>query len=471
MYIQKELKTTNLKYLKANAMTTKKIIKAGSIFLLAILMTGIVSAQDKVVDHIVAIVGGNIILKSDIEKMYMDQQAQGMTSDGDMKCEILENFLVDKLLVAEAELDTLITVTPSQVNQQMDAQIQTYLAYFGSEQAVENYFKKPIASIRSEMQEVIRNQILSQQMQQKIVQDVTATPSEVRAYYRNLPEEEIPAIPTQYEYAQITMRPEISLEEENRVKAELRQLKQRIEEGSSFAAMAVMYSEGPSANDGGEIGYQGRAELDPNYAAAAFNLRDNQVSNVVESEFGYHIIQLIDKRGEKVNTRHILMKPKVSDDAKEQAFGRLDSLANMIRKEEIPFNEAARLFSSDKNTRNNGGIAINPNSMSSKFTIEQLDGDVSKVITNLKINEISDPFETIDPESRQTVFKIAKLIDKTEGHKANLQSDYQQLANQFLAQKKERVLKDWITEKQAETYIRIDETYANCNFEFNNWMK
>ncbi|MGM0621425.1 MAG: peptidylprolyl isomerase, partial [Bacteroidota bacterium] len=254
-------------------MITKKIIKAGSIFLLAMLMTGIVSAQDKVVDHIVAIVGGNIILKSDIEKMYMDQQAQGMTSDGDMKCEILENFLVDKLLIAEAEMDTLITVTPSQVNQQMDAQIQTYLAYFGSEQAVENYFKKPIASIRSEMQEVIRNQILSQQMQQKIVQDVTATPSEVRAYYRNLPEEEIPVIPTQYEYAQITMRPEISLEEENRVKAELRQLKQRIEEGSSFAAMAVMYSEGPSANDGGEIGYQGRAELDPNYASAAFNLR------------------------------------------------------------------------------------------------------------------------------------------------------------------------------------------------------
>jgi len=342
-------------------MTTKKIIKAGSIFLLAVLMSGIVSAQDKVVDQIVAIVGGNIILKSDIEKRYMDQQAQGMTSDGDMKCEILENFLVDKLLVAEAELDTLITVTPSQVNQQMDAQIQTYLAYFGSEQAVENYFKKPLASIRAEMQEVIRNQILSQQMQQKIIKDVTATPSEVRAYYRNLPEEEIPVIPTQYEYAQITMRPKISLEEENRVKAELRQLKQRIEEGSSFAAMAVMYSEGPSANDGGEIGYQGRAELAPNYAAAAFNLRENQVSNVVESEFGYHIIQLIDKRGEKVNTRHILMKPKVSDDAKEQAFSRLDSLANMIRKEEIPFSEAARLFSSDKNTRNNGGIAINPN--------------------------------------------------------------------------------------------------------------
>lgn len=452
-------------------MVTNRIFKTGSLLLLSLLITGITLAQDKVVDQIVAIVGGNIVLKSDIEKMYIDQQAQGITSDGDMKCEILENFLVDKLLIAEAEMDTLITVTPSQVNQQMDGQMQMYIAHFGSEQAVENYFKKPIAEIKADWQGMIRNQLLSSQMQQKIVQDVTATPSEVRNFYRNLPEEEIPVIPTQYEYAQITMRPEISLEEENRVKAELRELKKRIEEGSSFAAMAVLYSEGPSANNGGEIGYNGRAELDPEYAATAFNLKDGQVSNVVESEFGYHIIQLIDRQGAKVNTRHILMKPKVNVEAKEQTLSRLDSLANMIRKEEIPFEEAARLFSTDKNTRNNGGIAINPNTMSSKFTLEELRGDISKILTGLKISEISDPFETIDPESRQTVFKIVKLIDKTEGHTANLQSDYQRISDLFLAQKKEKTLKKWIADKQAETYIRIDDTYANCNFEFNNWMK
>ncbi len=452
-------------------MVTNRIFKTGSLLLLSLLITGITLAQDKVVDQVVAIVGGNIVLKSDIEKMYIDQQAQGISSDGDMKCEILENFLVDKLLIAEAEMDTLITVTPSQVNQQMDGQMQMYIEHFGSEQAVENYFKKPIATIKAEWQEMIRSQLLSSQMQQKIVQDVTATPSEVRNFYRNLPEEEIPVIPTQFEYAQITMRPEISLEEENRVKAELRQLKNRIEEGSSFAAMAVLYSEGPSANNGGEIGYNGRAELDPEYASAAFNLKEGQVSNVVESEFGYHIIQLIDRQGAKVNTRHILMKPKVNAEAKEQTLSRLDSLANMIRKEEIPFEEAARLFSTDKNTRNNGGIVINPNTMSSKFTLEELSGDISKILTELKIGEISDPFETIDPESRQTVFKIVKLIDKTEGHTANLQNDYQRISDLFLAQKKEKTLKKWITDKQAETYIRIDDTYANCNFEFNNWMK
>jgi peptidyl-prolyl cis-trans isomerase SurA len=452
-------------------MKQNKALQIATFALLTIFAINSAFAQDKVVDQIIAIVGGNIVLKSDIEKMYMDQQAQGITSDGDMKCEILENFLIDKLLVAEAELDTLIEVTDSQVNQQRDGQIQMYVAHFGSEQAVENFFKKPIADIRAEMRLVIRDQLLSSQMRNKIVQDITVTPSEVRQFYRNLPEEEIPTIPTQYEYAQITIRPEIELEEQNRVKAELRELKRRIEEGASFAAMAVMYSEGPSASNGGEIGYQGRAQLDPEYAAAAFNLKGDKISNVVESEFGYHIIQLIDRRGDKINTRHILMTPKISNEAKEQAISRLDSLATLIRKEEMTFAQAAVRFSSDKNTRNNGGLAINPNTLSSKFTVEELDGTISRVISNLKIGEISDPFETIDPESRQPVYTIIKLVNKIEGHKANLQNDYQHLADLFLAKKREKALQQWIADKQAQTYIRIDDTYANCNFEFGNWMK
>jgi peptidyl-prolyl cis-trans isomerase SurA len=443
-----------------------------TIFTLSFIFTGSgLFAQDRVVDQIVAIVGGNIVLKSDIEKMYMDQQAQGVTSDGDMKCEILENFLIDKLLIAEAEMDTLIEVTDSQVNQQMDAQLQMYVAHFGSERAVENFFKKPIAEIRAEMRQVIRDQLMSSQMQNKIVQDVTVTPSEVRQFYRNLPEEEIPTIPEQYEYAQITLRPDISLEEDNRVKAELRDLKRRIEEGTSFAAMAVMYSEGPSANNGGEIGFQGRAQLDPEYAAAAFNLRGDRISNVVKSQFGYHIIQLIDRRGDRVNTRHILMTPKISVEAKEQAMNRLDSLANLIRRGEISFADAAARFSNDKNTRNNGGLTINPNTLSSRFTVEELDGNISKELSTMRIGEISDPFESIDPESRQPTFKIVKLIDKMDSHKANLQNDYQQLTDLFLAQKRQEVLEKWIADKQAQTYIRIDNTYANCNFEFNNWIK
>jgi len=430
-----------------------------------------VNAQDKVIDQIVAVVGGNIILKSDVEYMNMNQQAQGITSEGDMKCEILENFLIDKLLVAEAELDTLIEVTPSQVNQQMDRQLQAYIAHFGSEKAVEEYFKKPIALVKSDMQETLRNQLLSQQMSAKIVENVNVTPSEVRFHYRSLKSDEIPTIPTQYEYAQITFRPKIELEEENRVKARLRDLKKKIEEGSSFATMAVLYSEGPSARDGGEIGFLGRAELDPAYATVAFNLRPGQVSNVVQSAFGYHIIQLIDKRGEKVNTRHILMRPKISVEAREIAYNRLDSLANLIRTDELNFEEAARMFSFDKNTRNNGGLAINSNSMSSKFSVEELDSDVSKILVNMNLNEISEPFETLDSESQQTVYKIVKLVKKSEQHKANLQNDYQTLANMYLAKKKEERLNEWIDSRQSETYIRIDDTYANCNFKFDNWIK
>src|SRR5690554_2152652 len=429
------------------------------------------AAQDKVIDQIVATVGGNVILKSDIEKMYIDQQAQGINSDGDQKCEILENFLIDKLLIAEAEMDTLINVTDSQVNQQMDGQLQMYIAHFGSERAVENFFKKPLADVRAEMRQVVRDQLMSSQMRNKIIEDVTVTPAEVRQFFRNLKEDEIPVIPSQYEYAQITLRPEISLEEENRVKSELRELKARIEAGSSFAAMAVMYSEGPSANAGGEIGYLGRAQLDPEYAAAAFNLKGNRISNVVKSEFGYHIIQLIDRQGDKVNTRHILMTPKVSEEAQQQAQERLDSLANLIRKEKITFAEAAARFSSDKNSRNNAGLVINPNNMTSKFTVEELEGNVSKVLSELNIGEISNPFVITDPESRQQIYTVVKLIDKTESHKANLQNDYKQLADLFLQKKREQKLEEWISTRQQQTYIRIDDTYANCNFEFSNWRK
>ena len=429
------------------------------------------SAQDKVVDQIVAIVGGNIILKSDIENINIQQQAAGITSEGDMKCEILENFMIDKLLIAEAELDTLIEVTPNEVNQYTDQQLQSAISHLGSEKAVEDYYKKSILEIKADLQEDMRNQLLSNKMRNKIVADVEVTPSEVRLYYRNLSKDELPTIPTQYEYQQITIQPKIDIEEENRVKAVLRDLKTRIENGSSFAAMAILNSEDGSAKDGGVVDYLGRAEMDPAYAAAAFNLKGDKISSVVKSQFGYHIIQLVDRKGEKVKTRHILIKPKVSIEAKEQAYNQLDSLANMLRNDKISFEQAASLFSYDTNSRNNGGFAINPNSMSSKFSAEELDPDVSKIITNMEVNEISKPFETIDEESQKSVYKIIKLTKKTDSHKANLQEDYQQLAEDYLEKKKEQVFQDWVKERQTETYIRIDPTYANCNFDLANWIK
>lgn len=473
MFTQKALEEINLKYTISKYMELNKSKKSVVLMLLlGILFVQNIKAQDRTIDQVVAVVGGNIILKSDVEELYLMRQAEGYFTEGDMKCEMLEDLLVGKLLVAEAELDTLITVTPSQINQQMDGQIQYLVSRLGSEKAVEDYFKKPISVVRSDMQKDIQENLLSQQIRSKIIQDVNITPSEVRFNYRNLKQEEIITIPTQYEYAQITMKPVIDIEEENRVKAQLRELKERIENGANFTSLAVIYSEEPGVDrTGGELPFYGRGELDPAYATAAFNLKPGVISNVVQSEFGFHIIQLVDRQGEKVKTRHILMRPKPSPEATEHVISSLDSLANLLRKNEISFSDAAMLFSTDKNSRNNGGISINPNTMSSKFTVEELGNDVSKIITNMNINEISNTLETIDDGNNQPVYKIVKLINKIDQHKANPQGDYQQLADIFLVQKQEDVLEKWIAERQAKTYIRIDDAYVNCNYRFENWIK
>lgn len=448
----------------------KKII--GLFILAGYLMPGTkIVAQDKVVDQIVAVVGKNIILKSDIENMYIQQQAQGITSDGDMKCEILESLLVEKLLLAEAELDTTITITDSQVNERMEQQMQFYISHLGSEKDVEAYFKRPIVDIKANMQEAIKNQLMTSQMQGKIIDKMTVTPAEVRYHFRNLPEDKIPQIDEQIEYAQITVQPEITLEEEDRIKSTLRDLKHRIENGESFAPLAVIYSEDPgSAKNGGEMDYVGRGQLDPAFAAAAFNLKGDKISNVVKSEFGYHIIQVMDRKGELIKVRHILMKPKVSAKEMGKAFGRIDSIADFIRKGTVKFEAAAARWSFDKNSRNNGGIAINPETGESKWKLSELDPDVSKVITKMNINEISKPFQTLD-ENQRPVYKIVKLINRMPAHKANLRDDYVPLADEYLKTKKEETMDKWIRDKQSGTYVHIDDTYVNCNFKYKGWIK
>jgi len=445
---------------------------------LFILMGCIVSgnptqAQDKVVDQIVAVVGKNIIMKSDIEAMYQQEQAKGTTTDGDMKCEILENLLVEKLLLAEAELDTTITVSDSQLNQNLDQRIQYYITHLGSEKEVEAYFKKSIVDIKADLQDVIKNSQMTQQMQEKILDKVKVTPSEVRLYFKNLPVADIPQIDAQVEYAQITVQPLISLEEEDRIKSTLRELKRRIESGeSSFAPLAVLYSEDlGSARNGGELDYTGRGSLDPAYAAAAFNLKGDKISNVVKSEFGYHIIQVIDRKGEQIKTRHILMIPKPSAKSMEKAFGQIDSIADFIRKGTILFKDAALRYSYDKDSRNNGGTVINPETGESKWKMSELDPDVSKVIAKMNVNEISKPIKTIDPKNQQTIYKIIKLINKNNAHKANLRDDYVELSNVYMASKKEKTLDEWVRDKQAGTYVHIDDSYLNCNFKYKGWVK
>jgi peptidyl-prolyl cis-trans isomerase SurA len=427
-------------------------------------------AQDKTIDQIVAIIGTNIVLKSEIELNYWQNLAQGITSEGDMKCDILENILIDKLMVAEAELDTNIIVTDNQINQHLDMRIQYFLQHLGSEREVENHFKKSIVQLKSELKDAIRENILSDQMRTKIVANIKVTPSEVRHYYRSLPDDQKPKVNTQYEYAQIMLIPPISDDEDNRIKDELRKLKKRIEDGENFSMFAVLYSECASSRDGGDLGFFGRAAMDPAFSASAFNLKPGQTSNVVRSEMGYHIIQMLERRGDQVRARHILMKPKVEIEIKEKSVHLMDSLVNEIRKEKISFSDAAMRYSHDRNSRNNGGTVVNPQTMSSRFEPNMLEADVSRVLSRLKINEISDPFISIDNKQREVVI-VVRLINKIDAHVATISDDYPLLSEIYLRKKQEETVMQWVAERQAKTYIRIDDTYRNCDFSFKNWIK
>jgi peptidyl-prolyl cis-trans isomerase SurA len=449
-------------------MLNNKIFVAVLIFICII--SGNISAQDKIVDQIVAVIGSNVILKSDIEAVYLQNQAQGITSDGDMKCEILENLLIEKLMVAEAEMDTLIIVTDNQINQQLDARIQYFVQHLGSEKEVENYFKKPIVQLKSELKDVIKNEILSSQMKNKIIENAKVTPSEVRYFFKNLPEDQKPKINTQFEYAQITFIPQITEEEENNIKDKLRDIKRRVENGENFSMFAVLYSECPSAKVGGDLGYFGKAAMDPSFSAAAFALKPGQVSNVVKSEAGYHIIQMTDRMGDKIRCKHILLKPQVKIEEKEKLMNSLDSLTVAIRKGTILFEDAAFRYSMDKNSRNSGGLVINPQDMTSRFEAGMLPPDVSKVLTSLEINEISKPFLTTDDKGRD-IIEVVKLINKTDAHKANISEDYQLISDIYLEKKKNDMIQEWISKRQSKTYIRIDDTYLNCDFKFKNWIK
>lgn len=440
-----------------------------SAFLMAIFFNA--TAQDKVIDQIVAIVGSNPILKSDIETQALQMQAEGQTSEGDIKCEILEALLEQKLLLAEADLDTNIVVTDNQINQNLDRRMKYFVENIGSEKDVEKYFNKSINQLKSEMSEMIREQLKTEDMKRTITKNITTTPSEVRNYFRQLPKDKVPTIGSQVEYAQITVLPVITEQEDLDVKSRLREFKRRVESGENFATLAVLYSEDPgSARNGGEMDYVGRAQLDPAFATEAFNLKVGTVSKVVRSEFGYHIIQLIDRKGEKIKCRHILIRPKIDPKELDKAKGRIDSIVTFVQEKKATWEQSAFLYSSDKNTRNNGGLVTSQQTGSSKFQMNELDPDVSKLITSLNVNDISQPFLGIDDKQRQ-VYKIIKLLSRTNAHTANLQEDYQFLTENFLQKKQEDTYRSWIARQQAKTYIHIDDLYGNCNFKLKSWKK
>ncbi len=423
-----------------------------------------------ILDKIVATVGNNPIFLSDIENQYLQAQARGMTYEGDPKCQIFEDLLIQKLLLNQSQIDS-IQVGDNDVDNELNQRLETFIRQIGSQEKLEEYFKKSLPEIKEDLRDVIKDQILTQKMQGKITSDIKITPTEVQGFFKSLPVDSLPIIDAEYELMQVCQTPKISDAEKLVVKKRLEEMREKIVKGGNFAAMARLYSEDPgSATKGGELGFMGRGELVPEFSSAAFILQVDSVSPVIETEFGYHIIQLIERRGERINVRHILMIPKVSYDVKSKSKARLDSICNEIRKNTVSFEEAALRFSDDENTRKNGGLVVNPQTGNSRFLTSQIDASTNYVIKNLNINEISNSFEDVD-EKGKTLYKIVKIKSKSKPHTANLKDDYQKIHDMALNAKRNKEMDKWVASKQKASYIKIDNSYKNCTFKHKGWLK
>lgn len=430
------------------------------------------NAQDNVIDEVVWVVGDEAILKSEVEEERKRAQYDGRRFDGDPYCVIPEELALQKLFLHQASIDS-IEVADADVIRQVDAQINYYISQIGSKEKMEEYFQKPSVQIREDLRASMRDMMVMRKTQQSLMEKVKVTPAEVRRYFKNLPEDSIPYVPTQVEVQILTQTPKIADEEVERVKSRLREFTERINAGETqFSTLALLYSEDKgSAAQGGETGFMGRGMLVPEYANVAFNLTDpKKVSKIVESEFGFHIIQLIEKRGDRVNTRHILLKPKVSEEELMASMSRLDSIADDIRHEKFSFDAAAMQLSSDKDTRQNKGLMPNPNTGTSKFEMQELPQEIARAVNTLKVGEISSPFIMVDKKGKE-VCAIVKLKSRVNGHKATLTEDFQTINELVLEKKRSEKLEKWIRDTQANTYIRINEKWRNCDFKYPGWIK
>lgn len=445
-------------------------MKKGFIAILLFFCTAAVYAQNNVIDKIIAIVGEEIILKSDIENEFLHEQGQGLISaSSDYRAEILERQLIQKLLLAQARLDS-ISVTEDEVENEVNSRIQYLTANIGSRERLETYFGKNIEEIKSDMRAPIREKLITESMQQHIVDKIRSTPSEVKAFFKKLPKDSLPDVPDKYEIQQIVIKPTVSEAEKERIRDRLRSFREQILNGEkTFSTLAVMYSEDGSSVRGGELGYATKSVWDPAFAEAAFSLKPGKISKIVESEFGFHIIQLIDRQGEKINVRHIVLQPKISDAEREEALHRLDTIRGYITDNKMTFDEAAYYFSTDKKTRNNGGLLSSPNSLDSRIEKAEIRGEMAKQVNRMKVGEISEPF--MDREEAREEYKIIKVKAYYPQHKANLDDDWMTFESMLKNQKQLEKMEKWIKEKQANTYIHIDDAYKNSKFRYDNWVK
>lgn len=426
-----------------------------------------------VIDDVAWVVGDEAIFRSDIEEYYAQMRQEGLPISGDPYCFVPERLAVEKLYLHQARIDT-IEAPASQVMNAVEKRISFFIANLGSREKVEEYFRKPLPALREQLREQTATQYIIEQVQQGITKNVKPTPSDVRRYYQSLPEDSIPYVPMQVEVQVIQISPAIPQQEIDDVKAQLRDYTERVNKGEAeFSTLAIMYSEDPgSSMQGGEIGFRGRADLVPEFANVAFNLSDpKKVSRIVETEYGYHIIQLIEKRGDQVNVRHILRTPKVSSMDLRQAVERLDSIRKDIVANHLPFEDAALMISQDKDSKNNKGIMVNQQTGSTRFELQDLPVEVARQIETMKPGEVSQAFIMKDQQKNKDVVAIVRLTNRIEGHRATLADDFNLLKELYTNHRKQELITEWVENKIGQTYVNIGDGWGNCEFTYKGWVK
>lgn len=447
-------------------MKVKQLLTAG-IFASALLMT----AQNNIIEEVAWIIGDEPIYKSEIEQAYQEALQDRTTIQGDPYCVIPENIAIERLFLHQADLDT-VEVQENMVQQSADGQMNFLVANLGSREKVEQYFNKSFSDLRESYATQMRNRYRINEVRRSLTKNLKVTPSDVRRYFNELPADSIPFVPLQVEVQIVSINPKIPQQEIDDVKARLRDYADRVNRGEAdFSTLAILYSEAPEGIRGGEIGFMGRGQLVPEYAAVAFNLNDpSKVSKIVETEYGYHIIQLIEKRGDRINTRHILLRPKVAEKDLVDATHRLDSVRTDINDHKFTFEEAARFISQDKDTRNSKGVMVNSQTGTTRFEMSQLPQEVAKAIGTLEPGEISEPFIMHGTSGREVV-AIAKLTTRVPAHRANMSDDYQLIKQMYEESAKNKIVDKWLEDKIKNTYVRIEDGWRGCDFKHDGWVK
>lgn len=462
----------NRKPSRGSAMRKPMLILAG---VLALAFVNFAQSRQgsNIVEEVAWTVGDQPIYKSEIEEAYQQMLYEKTPVNGDPYCVIPEQLAIEKLFLHQAELDT-VEVSESMVSMAVEQRLNYLINNLGSKEKLEEYFRKPLSELRAQFADMMRNQYKVQEVQRSLTRDLKVTPSQVQRYFASLPADSVPFIPMMVECEIITVNPRIPQEEIDDIKSRLRQYADRINRGESeFSTLAILYSEDGSSMRGGEIGFMGRGHLEPEYAAVAFNLNDTKkVSKIVETQYGYHIIQLIEKRGDKVNTRHILLRPKASDAEIAGAVNRLDSVrADIVDNRKFTFEEAAPYISQDKDTRNNQGRMVNDANGTTRFEMKDLPQDVAKMVDKMQPGDVSPAFIMKDPKRDRDIVAIVKLTARIPAHRANLSDDYQTIKGMYENAEKTRMVKEWLSKKIRDTYVKIEENWSDCDFEHPEWLR